>query len=798
MNVKVAKNIGFCPGVKAAVDTCERECERGDYILGEIVHNKRVVDDFESRGFIRCDDISDVPDGATVVFRSHGVTKQTYEICSSRGIKVIDCTCPNIKKTQKIIEEQCAQGRRAVIVGYPDHPEVTGLLGWCQEGASVVSKREDVTEKTVEGDFFVVAQTTVTPEFYGEIIQCMQNLCGKKVVYFDTICYTTIERQRECADLASSCDAIVVVGGEESSNTKALAEVARRHCENVFWAGDESPFDGNIVKNFLNVGVVSGASTPSEQTREVLSSMADEEKVSEAEEVKDDEQAAEVVAEDVTEVAQSATEEVEKAETVEEDKAEEAEEDKAEETEAASEEPAKPAKASGRKKGTTKKAKEVDDSNPMAAVLDQLDTRLPKTGSTITVSIVGVNDDGLLFCMPPEYNRFKKELPLLKEELIDGANYKAADYKKLIGTDMDVVVTYSHEDEKSGDCFISVSQKALKAREEEEKFLAEINDGKTEFTIEIKDTNKGGLVGYLHNFQVFVPSSQIRLGRTNPEEFEKYKGKTLKVRCLEVKNDSKTREIVASARVILEEERAARDAEKAAKAAAFFDNYSVGDIVEGKVERIRDFGAFVSVNDYDCLVRIGEMSWSRLSKKDIPKIFEIGKTYRFVVLSADRDTGRVQLGYRQLQPQPWDDVPEKLHVGDVVTGTVVRLMDYGAFVQLLPDVDALLHISQISYDRVDKPGDVLKVGQQIEVKISSIDSVMRKINVSMKALQPRPEQTSERKSEKRDDGDRPKRKSSRRERQNVEEDEYVSWHEGSIEGASIGDLIANAEKDKKK
>ncbi|MDE6104411.1 MAG: 4-hydroxy-3-methylbut-2-enyl diphosphate reductase, partial [Clostridia bacterium] len=275
MNVTVAKNSGFCKGVEFAVNTALEIEVKNAFVLGEIIHNADVVKALNDRGLKVVESLDDVPDGATVVFRSHGVPKEYYGICASRNIKVVDCTCGFVKRTQSIVEEQSNNGKYIVIIGEPDHPEVIGLLGWCGGKAAVVNDFNKIPCELESKDLCIVCQTTFSAEKFEKIIKNIKKLCKKTVAVFKTICYTTIERQRETENLAKTCEAMLVIGGLNSSNTNKLYELASKHCGNVFRLANADDLDYSEIKNFKSVGIVSGASTPNSQTREVLLKMAE-------------------------------------------------------------------------------------------------------------------------------------------------------------------------------------------------------------------------------------------------------------------------------------------------------------------------------------------------------------------------------------------------------------------------------------------------------------------------------------------------------------------------------------------
>ena len=221
-------------------------------------------------------------------------------------------------------------------------------------------------------------------------------------------------------------------------------------------------------------------------------------------------------------------------------------------------------------------------------------------------------------------------------------------------------------------------------------------------------------------------------------------------------------------------------------------------MVEGKVERVTSFGAFVSVNGFDCLAHISDLSWS--SVKSVTDVLEIGKKYEFKVLKVDRENKKVSIGYKQLQPQPWDLAAEKYAEGDVVHGKVVRIVPFGAFVELEKGVDGLVHVSQITHEWLENPTAALSIGEEVDAKILAFNPAERKITLSIKALQPRPESEPrpERKEREHHDEDRPRtRKATRRNAPaGEEEDEYREWNESESFGASISELIGSDEENK--
>ena len=696
MEVILAKHSGFCTGVKRAVDTVMSLKPENTYVLGEIIHNADVVKAIEKKGLKTVERLDEVPDGATVVFRSHGVPQNFYEICRKRNIDVVDCTCGFVRKTQKIVTEQFALGKHIVIVGENAHPEVLGLLGWCKNSATVVNSPDADFTNLSQKELCIVCQTTFSAQKFEKIIKNIKKVCEKTVAVFKTICYTTIERQKEVEDLAKKCGAIVVVGGLNSSNTNKLYEIAKKHCRDVFRLSSAESLDIKKLINFKSVGIVSGASTPNEQTREVLLKMAEN--------------------------------------------------------------------------------TEVKATNPMDEVVAKMDSESKyKKGQIVHATISQATNEGLEVLLPSA----KKEVALSKDEL-DCEAYNAIDYLAKIGDPIDLIVVGLNP--------LKLSQKMIKTLQQEEALSAEIEGGK-EFTVVCTGSNKGGLVAQFGTYSVFVPAKEIRPGFV--KDLAKYEGKTLKLRAIEIKKNGHKKEIIASQRVILQEERDARDAARLAREEEFFSSITVGDIVEGKVERATSFGAFVSVNGFDCLAHISDLSWT--GAENVTDVLEIGKVYRFIILKIDNEHKKVSIGYKQLQPQPWDLAEGKYNVGDVVHGKVVRIVPFGVFVEVEKGIDGLVHVSQISHERIETPSTVLNVGDEIDAKIIAVDCEARKMNLSIKALLPEGEK---RKSHSDENGEDAPKKGGRAPRRVSHDDELSTWNEGSIGGTSIADLLANAKNNK--
>ncbi len=764
MQVVVAENCVFCEGVRRAVDTAFSLPPENMYVLGELIHNPDVVKKLTERGVKTVSSAEEVPSGSTLLIRSHGVGRELYDACERRGVHVVDCTCGFVRRTQNIVRRAGEEGKTVAIAGDPDHPEVRGLVGWCAGEKFVFSSKDDDFSVLRGKNVVLVAQTTFSEQRFSEIAENLKKVSPKTVEIFGTICYTTVCRQQEAAKIAAECDAVLVIGGAESSNTSRLYEIASAHCGKVIRLTSADDFEYETVKFCKRVGIIAGASTPDWQTREVLFKM--EENKAEVQETTPvvEEVAEETVAETAAPVEEPAAEVATEAVTAEEAKEPAAEaEQKAEEPAAQPEEKPAPVK------------------NEFEQAVDAFEkNERYKKGQLVTAHIVSATDEGIYVSASGKLEIFIEKADLDCEE------YSREAYASRVGEEIRLMVVEVVPKAK-------LSEKAVRKILEEEALLKDIEDGK-EFSVVCTGTNKGGLTAELGTYPVFVPAREIRSGYV--KELDKYVGKTLRLKLIEIRKERR-KEIIASQRVILEAERAEREAARAEREAAFFESIAVGDVVEGKVERVTNFGAFVSVNGFDCLAHISDLSWTGV--KNVTDVLEIGKRYEFKVLKVDRDNKKVSIGYKQLQQQPWDLAAEKYAEGEIVHGKVVRIVPFGAFVELEKGIDGLVHVSQISHEWLENPTSVLTIGQEVDAKITAFNPAERKINLSIKALEPRPEfEHTEREPRRDRDENRRPRKNNRRggNTDGEDEEEYREWKEGGAFGASIADLIGKDDEEK--
>ena len=274
MEVIVAKNIGFCFGVKKAVDTVYEQTETGDdiYTYGSIANNEEVVKDLEKKGvhvIESSDELAHIKEG-TVIIRAHGVSKSLYEQIQNQNLKCVDATCPFVKRIHDIVEKESAAGKQIVIIGNAGHPEVEGTMGWCMSPAIVIESIEEAREFQYSGDkeLCIVAQTTYNYNKFQDIVEIFEQK-GYNVIVVNTICNATEVRQTEARRIAAQVDMMIVIGGNQSSNTRKLYEICMQECENTFFIQTLDDLHLELPESVRLVGITAGASTPNNIIEEV-------------------------------------------------------------------------------------------------------------------------------------------------------------------------------------------------------------------------------------------------------------------------------------------------------------------------------------------------------------------------------------------------------------------------------------------------------------------------------------------------------------------------------------------------
>ncbi|NCE64204.1 bifunctional 4-hydroxy-3-methylbut-2-enyl diphosphate reductase/30S ribosomal protein S1 [Pseudoflavonifractor sp. 524-17] len=634
MKVTLAKSAGFCYGVERAVRLAEEAAVSGVpcVMLGQIIHNSSVIARLEDMGVntIRCPE--QAPRGARVIIRSHGESRAVYDALRASGAELIDATCPNVSRIHRIVAQAEEEGRQPVIIGASDHPEVAAIAGWCRhpvvlEGPEALEDWLDSCPDMAQLPITMVSQTTSTQDKWNLCVEKAKKQCTNLKI-FDTICNATCKRQSEAQELAAQNDAMIVIGGRSSSNTRRLAELCAALCPTVVWIERGEELEPSNLYGKASIGITAGASTPGWIIKEVYDKMSTEN----------------------MEIEESFAEMLEKS------------------------------------------------------------IKTLNTGEKVTGVVTGITPTEIYVDLGTKHAGY---IPV--SELTDDPTVKVEDLVK-VGDEIETYVMRVNDQEG----VVTLSKKRL----DTVKSWDDIEQAKEDHTIVegvVTEENKGGVVVSIKGVRVFVPASQTGLPRD--AAMTELVKQHVRLRITEV--NRARRRVVGSIRAVAAEERA----EKAAKV---WEEIEDGKRYTGVVKSLTSYGAFVDIGGVDGMVHISELSWSRI--KHPSEVVKVGDTVEVYVIAADKDKKKISLGMKDRSEDPWSKFTSTYDVGSVANVKVVKLMTFGAFAEIVPGVDGLIHISQIADHRIEKPGDVLSEGQMVDVKITDIDFEHKKISLSIRAL----------------------------------------------------------------
>lgn len=738
MKVTVAKSAGFCYGVERAVALARETARtRGGAMLGSIIHNDGVVAELEVLGMRRVSSPDEVRAGEAVLIRSHGEPRGVLEELEARDAELVDATCPNVRRTQRLVEEAAREGRRVVVIGEARHPEVAGIVSRC-EGAVVCGDAEAARSwlesgaRPVDTPVLVVAQTTCVRTVWEKCLKILKKECTNLKVC-DTICNATQRRQSEAAALAAEVDAMVVVGDRKSANTRHLTEICKEVCPRVVQVETADELSPDVFIGCIAAGLTAGASTPASIIKEVYATMTEEIKTegSAIEELREAEaRSGEAMAEKLEEAAEkvkAAAAEfkeaaIENGEAVAEKvgaareaaaaKAEEAAEKAEEAKEAVAEKAAELKEAAAERAAEAKEAvgaKAAEGAESFEELLEKSFKTL-NTGDKVTGTVTSIGSTEIqvdLGCKQAGY------IPI--SELSNDPDAKVEDIVH-VGDEIETYIVRVNDAEG----YATLSKKRLDAVKVWEN-IEEAVANKTVLEGTVTEVNKGGLVVFVKGVRVFVPASQS--GQPRDTDLAAMIKQNVKLRVTEV--NRARRRVVGSIRSVLSEARQAAQAE-------VWNNIGVGKRYKGTVKSMTSYGVFVDIGGVDGMVHISELSWSRI--KHPSEVVSVGDTLDVYVISFDPEKRKISLGVKDRTQNPWDVFMKTYQVGDVASVRIVKLMTFGAFAEVVPGVDGLIHISQIADRRIDKPSDVLAEGDKVDVRITAIDEDRKKISLSIRAL----------------------------------------------------------------
>ncbi len=406
-----------------------------------------------------------------------------------------------------------------------------------------------------------------------------------------------------------------------------------------------------------------------------------------------------------------------------------------------------------------------EENNELLAALDSVAE--VKVGDVVKGEVLAI-DDARQVIVGIEGAGVEGVIPM--RELTADRDANVNDLVK-VGDVLDLVVVSTIGSDKEGGSYL-LSKRRLEARRAWEEIASKHN---VDDIVEAPVTQvvKGGLVVDVEGVRGFVPASMIE--NRFVQDLNQYKGQTIRAKIIEI-NAADSR-LILSRRDVLNEERSAA-------LARVFNELSVGDVVEGKVARMTNFGAFIDLGGVDGLVHVSEISHERVSQPS--DVLSVGEDVKVKVLGLDPEKERISLSIKATQPGPWEAAASEAPEGTVLEGTVKRVVDFGAFVEVFPGVEGLVHVSQISHKHIANPSDVLKAGDKVKVKVLEVNPDKQRLSLSIKALEEAPAR-----DEGQSNNDRPRRQ--RRPRQEQAPTNYsTSEEEGS---ATLGDAFGDIFKD---
>ncbi len=645
-NVEVAPGSGFCFGVSRAISAVEELLGEGKLIctLGPIIHNAYMVEKLAQKGVrvVACPEEVWPENDEVLVIRSHGVTRDIIENIKNLNIKYFDATCPFVKKIHNIVSDTSKNADVILIAGNKNHPEVIGIAGHCNADFYIFSGYDellDIIKKNREAfaraNVLAIAQTTFSVSIWQRCVDFLRSeFEGIKI--FNTICGATSSRQSEAYKLSKKADAMLVVGGRDSSNTAKLFDICQKNCKSFFIETAED-LQFNDIKNAKLIGITAGASTPVDIIEEVKQRVED-------------------FLKNTDDIGQNEKEEANFEQMLEE----------------------------------SLKSLTTDD--------------------TVVGTVVGIAPNEVYVDVGRKQAGF-----IPADELSNEPNVKPGDVVK-IGDELNLLIMRTNDQDGT----IMLSKKRIDALEGFKDIIAAKENG-TVLSGNVTKVINGGIIVVTNGIKVFVPASLATDSRS--KSLEDLKGKEVKLRIIDV--NERRRRAVGSIRSVL------IDAKKA-DVENFFDTLEVGKTLRGKVKSFTNYGAFIDLGPIDGMVHVSELSWNRV--KHPSDVLNLGDEVEVWVKSFDKDSGKISLAYKDNGENPWETLKNDYPVGSVVDAKIVGLTDYGAFANFLPGIDGLIHVSQISNRRVDKPCDVLSIGDVVKAAIIDIDFDRHRISLSIKSL----------------------------------------------------------------
>ncbi len=647
MRAQVAENAGFCFGVERATAAVEALLAEGRVrvgILGHLIHNRVYNETLEQKGAVHLTvagaeqfAAQSMLDGcpAVAIIRTHGIPREEEEALHALEARyplfsVQDMTCPFVKKIHDIADQTTDADSVFFLLGSAHHPEVEGIVSHVKGECHVFSTAEELalllaSRKKDQKSTIFAAQTTQSLAEWKKSQKIIEKLYTNPKK-FDTICKVTEKRQREAQALAATSDAVIVIGGRDSSNTHKLYELCSAVCPTTLWVESRAdlPAAQAACRGKRHISITAGASTPGDIIKEVFETMNHE-----------------ISFEEMLE--------------------------------------------------------------------DSLKTL--HTGETVRGIVTAITNNDIYLDLGAKVTGV-----IARDQATDDDSAKLSDLFH-VGDEVEAFVV--RVSDKDG--MATLSKKRIDADKHWANVVAAKENGDILEGKVIKAIKGGVLIAYC-GAQIFVPASHT--GVPKDGDLSALVGTTQRFKLIEI-DGQRRNSAKGSIRVVLNAERKEREAE-------FWANLEVGQHFTGRVKNMTTYGAFVDLGGVDGMVHNTELSWKRI--KSPAEVVSVGQEIEVYIKDLDREAKRISLGYKTEEMDPWYQFRKQYNEGDEADAKIVSMMPFGAFAEVADGVDGLIHISQISLDKIAKPEDVLTVGETVRVKITEVDDEKRKLSLSMKAL----------------------------------------------------------------
>lgn len=674
--IEVAKTAGFCFGVNRAVEMTYKLVDSGKKVatFGPLIHNPVVIEDLEKKGVRVINSPIEASADTTVVVRTHGVGASVYRSLEATGADICDATCPFVKKIHRIVGENSSPDIPVLIAGDSGHPEVIGIMGHCHGECFTFRNAEELRKIFENHPEYSEKKITVVSQTTFSVKEWQESLKIIKILCTNANVFDTIcnatQDRQKEASELSQRVDMMIIIGGSQSSNTAKLKGV---CEKncLTYLVERAADVKNIDFSACDVvGVTAGASTPACIIKEVLCNMS------------------EILNEQSKELEEGA---VERKTDVAEAAAGELEES------AASAQPAEEV--------PSEEADEQDFSKALEESLNSMNNDQKVTGIVMGFSPTEIQVD---------IGRKHAGYVPMDEYSAD----PAADPKKelKIGDEIGLIIMKTNDAEGT----VMLSKRRYDAMQAW-RDIADAAETDKVFEGVVTDVVKGGVIAVTDGVRVFIPGSLATASRS--ESLDSLLRKNVKFRIIEVNNYK--RRAVGSIRAVLKEERKAAEE-------AFWAQAEIGQKYTGTVKSLTNYGAFVDIGGVDGMVHISELSWKRI--KHPSDVLKVGDVIDVYIKALDPEKKKISLGYRKDEDNPWEILRKNYPEGTVIDAEIVSLTDFGAFARVIPGIDGLIHISQIADRRIEKPSDVLKVGDKVQAKIIGIDFDKKRVSLSIRAL----------------------------------------------------------------